>query len=130
MWKSEIDLKVFSYNKHHIDSLITSEGEDHWRFTGFYGSPMQSQKIHSWNLLRRLAGNCSVPWLCGGDFNEILKLEEKKEGLIRSLDDIEAFKDGLVMSGLSNLGYDGYPFTWSNRRYGEDLVEERLDRFV
>ena len=28
------------------------------------------------------------------------------------------------------MGFKGHPFTWSNRRFGPQLVEERLDRFL
>lgn len=29
------------------------------------------------------------------------------------------------------MGYSGYPFTWSNRRFGSpNFIEERLDRFL
>lgn len=28
------------------------------------------------------------------------------------------------------MGYEGYPFTWLNRRYGPHHIEERLDRFL
>lgn len=28
------------------------------------------------------------------------------------------------------MGFTGNPFTWSNKRFGVDLIEERLDRFL
>ncbi|KAL2936256.1 hypothetical protein RDABS01_006694, partial [Bienertia sinuspersici] len=31
---------------------------------------------------------------------------------------------------LHDLGANGYPFTWSNKRSGDDLIEERLDRVL
>ena len=31
---------------------------------------------------------------------------------------------------ILDVGFKGYPFTWSNGRYGPDFVEERLDRFL
>lgn len=32
--------------------------------------------------------------------------------------------------GLKDLGFFGFPFTWSNHQSGNDLIEERLDRGV
>jgi hypothetical protein len=32
--------------------------------------------------------------------------------------------------GLTDLGYKGYSFTWSNRREGDANVQVRLDRGV
>lgn len=31
---------------------------------------------------------------------------------------------------LKDLGSIGYPFTWSNRRFGPHIIEEKLDRFL
>ena len=38
----------------------------------------------------------------------------------------EAVKD----FNLVDLGCKGYPFMWSNKRYGPYLIEEKLDRFL
>ncbi|CAB4316864.1 unnamed protein product [Prunus armeniaca] len=40
------------------------------RAPGFYGHPDQTQRHHSWELLRRLGRVDLGPWLCCGDFNE------------------------------------------------------------
>lgn len=34
-------------------------------------------KKHTWELLRRLHYDSSLPWVCGGDFNEVLAPHEK-----------------------------------------------------
>lgn len=38
--------------------------------------------------------------------------------------------DVLKECGLVDMGWRGYPFTWSNKRFGTRLIEERLDRFL
>ncbi|KAL5812831.1 hypothetical protein ACOSQ3_027781 [Xanthoceras sorbifolium] len=53
------------------------------RFTGFYGNPDPSQRVHSWTLLQRLHGLTSLYWLCGRDFNEIMSDLEKIGGLLK-----------------------------------------------
>ena len=47
---------------------------------GIYGHPEANQKKHTWTLLRRLADLVVSPWLCFGDFNEVLNLNEKMGG--------------------------------------------------
>lgn len=31
---------------------------------------------------------------------------------------------------FSDLGYKGYLFTWSNKKFGLKLIKERLDKFL
>ncbi|KAH9658155.1 hypothetical protein KPL70_023379 [Citrus sinensis] len=81
-------------------------------------------------LLRRLAVLSSSPWLCCGDFNEILHPDEKRGGNDRNVNLINEFKEALRDCGLKDVGYRGYDFTWNNGRYGKGFMEERLDRFV
>ena len=51
-----------------------------WRLTGFYRHPEFGQRVHSWNLLRRLGGMYSMLWICLGDFNAIAFDNEKLGG--------------------------------------------------
>ena len=51
--------------------------DDAWRFTGFYGDLDTTNRENSWSLLRVLSRRFSLPWICMGDFNEILLGEEK-----------------------------------------------------
>jgi hypothetical protein len=43
---------------------------------------------------------------------------------------MEAFQNTLASCGLSDLGYKGPKFTWSNGREGDDFTKERLDKAV
>lgn len=51
-----------------------------WRFTGFYGEPKTDRKDFSWKALRMLNASRRRPWLCVGDFNEVLLGCEKEGG--------------------------------------------------
>ena len=55
-----------------------------WRFTGFYGEPKTHRRIEAWNKLRGLNSRLNVPWLCAGDFSEIIKKDEKLGGALKS----------------------------------------------
>ena len=65
-----------------------------------------------------------------GDFNEILPAEEKQGGLDRPEQQMQNFRDVLDLCRLKDLGFHGFPFTWCNRRLGNQNVWIRLDRGV
>ncbi|XP_075524522.1 uncharacterized protein LOC142556916 [Primulina tabacum] len=71
-----------------------------------------------------------IPWLVGGDFNEISSDSEKFGGNRRPAAQTRAFRDTLSDCGLQDLHGSGDLFTWVNRRSPEHIIIERLDRFV
>ena len=101
-----------------------------WKLTGFYGHPEASKRIEAWQLLRFIARMDPYPWICLGDFNEILSLDEKFGGSGRQRGLMKNFQMALEESGLSELGYKGPKFTRNNGQEGVDFIKERLDRVV
>ncbi|XP_075670014.1 uncharacterized protein LOC142639761 [Castanea sativa] len=99
-----------------------------WRITGFYGRPKEHRKQESWGYLRNLKSRSSLPWLCIGDYNEILSSNEKQGRIARSNRFMEEFQSVLLQCGLIDLGFNGNIFKWRNGRLGEAFVQERLDR--
>ncbi|KAK2662525.1 hypothetical protein Ddye_001099 [Dipteronia dyeriana] len=87
-----------------------------------------NQRTHSWTILRRLAGMVSLPWIFLGDFNEILDSVEKLGGIPKSWNLLSDFRETLDDCGLEDLGYIGPKFTWCNKRDGEVVIFELLDR--
>ena len=81
----------------------------------------------SWTILRHLATQTSLPWVCLGDFNEITRLEEKLGGVPHAENQMQFFRECLDFCGLKDLGYSGLPFTWCNRRFEGNVVWVRLD---
>ena len=76
-WKSHLQLELNSYSLHHVDMAHLDEnGEATWRITGVYGYPNEGEKHKTWALLQSL-NMSDLPWLCFGDFNEILGQHEK-----------------------------------------------------
>lgn len=129
LWNTDTNIKILSYSNHHIDVAINS-GEEGWRFTGLYGHPKASAKVHTWMLIRRLANLFPAPWLCGGDFNQILSPHEKHKGSEKSSEAMWEFQKVLKECDLVDLGFFRRPYMWSNKRGVNELVQERLDRFL
>ena len=79
-WKNSVNLTVVDSHRYYIDTIINGNSENKWRFTGFYGEPETSRRIEAWNKLRSLNSRQNRPWLCAGDFNEIIRHDEKLGG--------------------------------------------------
>ncbi|KAH7864050.1 hypothetical protein Vadar_025101 [Vaccinium darrowii] len=70
----------------------------------------------------------SVDWVVWGYFNDVLWADEKQGGRHREAWSLKAFRDFVAKLEAVDLGFSGYSFTWANRRGGNGLIKERLDR--
>lgn len=75
-----------------------------------------------------LRAQSTAPWLCIGDFNEVLLVNEQMGRNEREQWQIAAFQEAINDCDLSDLGFHGLPYTWDNRQEGDRNVEVRLDR--
>ncbi|XP_075633790.1 uncharacterized protein LOC142606301 [Castanea sativa] len=129
-WKSDFGVDVQTFSDHHIDALINQGVDDAWRFTSFYGDPDTASRDDSWNLLRSLSHRFNFSWVCMSDFNEMLFANEKMGWLDRPERQMQGFQDALDYCHLKDLGFNGFPYTWCNRRPGDQNTWIRLDRSV
>ena len=73
---------------------------------GFYGDPDTASREDSWSLLKAFSTRVSLPWICIGDFNEILLAEEKQRWLDRPEWQMQGFQDAL------DLWLERFGFQW------------------
>ncbi|KAL0374207.1 UNVERIFIED_CONTAM: hypothetical protein Sradi_3336400 [Sesamum radiatum] len=129
LWKKSVSVTIQSFSNRHIDASIQADTRSPiWRFSGIYGDPETSNRKNTWELLTRLKAQSIRPWLCMGDFNEILEDSEKEGGNTRPTWQMRDFRHALDLNGLFDLGFNGDPFTWSNRQEYPNTIRERLDR--
>ena len=107
--KSKVVVNMQTYSPHHIDAQVLTPSSPPWK------------------LLRNLHTRSSLPWMCIGDYNEILTFEEKNGTNSRPLPPMLEVQSTLLFCGLIDLGYSGFLFTWQNGRFRAAYVEERLD---
>jgi hypothetical protein len=129
LWGDEITVDVQNYSHRHINGVIKTPTVDaQWKFTGFYGHPDVTKRQESWDLLKVLKQFSPTPWICFGDFNEVISNEEKWGGSNRSSSQMRRFQVALEECELSDLVFRGPKYTWSNGRESRDYIKERLDR--
>ena len=127
---SEWDVKLRTWSKSHIDVIVTKKDGVSWRLTGIYRHLEKLKHIETWNLMRLLHQQATLPWICIGNFNKILSVNEKQGGEPRSEWQMANFREVLDDCRLRDMGFKGARFTWCNWRYEQDRVYVRLDRGV
>ena len=98
-----------------------------WAFSGVYGPVENSFRESFWEELGSIKGLWDCPWCVGGDFNEVLSLNERLRGG-RLSNSMRRFSDIMNDLNLSDLPLQGGPYTWSGGLNGSAM--SRLDRFL
>jgi hypothetical protein len=123
MWKREVKIVQIYAEPNYIDVRV-EEGENKiWRFTGMCGEFKWADKYRTWDRMKSVYQQNSLPWLVMGDLNEILYAHEKEGGNVRPERFRQAFHDALDNCRLDDVGFVGDPFTWHRGQ-----MRERLDR--
>lgn len=78
-WKNSLDVAIKNFSQYHVDAWISEIGKEQWRLSCFYGEANRSLRYKTWDMMRRLRGESTLPWVCLGDFNEILRRKSKWE---------------------------------------------------
>ncbi|XP_071901994.1 uncharacterized protein [Coffea arabica] len=78
-------------------------------------------------LLDRPSG---TPWFLAGDFNVIVREDEKRGGLPFRLNEGLEFVQFISETGLSDAGFSDSNYTWCNNRQGRARVWKRLNRVL
>ena len=116
LWRNTLQVDIQTYSPRHINAIVSEEqGTKKWCFTGFYGHSETGQREESWKLLENLSHRSDLPWICMGDYNEIMHAKEKEGGGVRPEGQMRKFREVVNRCQLKDLGYMGLDFTWSRR---------------
>ncbi|XP_026433422.1 uncharacterized protein LOC113330830 [Papaver somniferum] len=94
----------------------------------FHASYIQTTMRRLWQQL--VMQDSITPWLVIGDFNCILRLNEKKGGLEIRSSVIGDFSDWMDDNNLFESDSLGSKFTWCNRQSGTSRIISMLDRAI
>ncbi|KAL5557491.1 hypothetical protein UlMin_039727 [Ulmus minor] len=128
-WKDSIDMEPITLSKNIISLLVFSKPGIPWRLSAVYGPPNYSAKRAFWSSLSSEADRFPGAWILLGDFNGIYNRQDRSSN--RRLDG----GSRIMCEALDNLGMitipsSGFFYSWSNRRYGRQRVNSRIDRGV
>ncbi|CAN6542159.1 unnamed protein product [Malus baccata var. baccata] len=127
-WKDASSVRLVKSVDHMIEVKVWDEEKEcHWRLFGIYASTDEKKRRDQWRTLGNRIGRERDLCLLIGDFNDILCNGEKEGGNHRSAASMRDFREFVATNELLDLGYEGYPFTWRNKR--DSLpIQQRLDR--
>eukprot|EP00253_Pinus_taeda_P023556 PITA_23556 len=107
-------------------------GSSEWvALSGVYGPHSPNERkgfLQNMKSIRRLYPE--MPWIIDGDFNIIMTLVEKRGGLRRTNQDMEAFRNMISEQRMVDIQIINGIHTWNNHRGGSNQIASRLDRFL
>ncbi|XP_060962192.1 uncharacterized protein LOC133032303 [Cannabis sativa] len=128
LWRDSSDVKLLGYGGNYIDVEILENDGRKWRLTGLYGEPNRSLRRNTWNQIRSLKDNYSLPWCVIGDLNNVTSQSDKRGGLPYPNWLIEGFGNMLEECNLVDMELGGYPYTWEKGRGTSAWIEVQIDR--
>jgi hypothetical protein len=117
-WNNETSFQILPFSQYHIDAVISEAGSTPWRFTCIYGEAQVAERFKTWDLLKHIKASNDLPWMCIGDFNEVLHQHEHDGVGDRSLGQIVGFRDAVDVCELVDLGFEGSMWTFEKRVVG------------
>ncbi|XP_072087095.1 uncharacterized protein [Arachis hypogaea] len=130
-WKDSISVQIISNGEFFVAAEIKEVGSSEvWSFIGVHLSCSKQIRSLQFEELTTMSQHLEGKVIIAGDFNAITSQAEKEGGGQKSATTIATFTNFIDSNELVDIGMVGRPFTWTNRRQGEDLVKERLDRYL
>ncbi|XP_050226786.1 uncharacterized protein LOC126676595 [Mercurialis annua] len=127
-WTSNVQLHIQSYSSYMIVCTVNQLHSAQFDvvFCHLHSSPgLLSQQL---DVILGFQHHMLPSSVLLGDFNAILHPSEKEGGTPYLSPSYTLFSNFVVRMSLKDMGYIGFPFTWSNKRNFPYLIRERLDR--
>ncbi|KAH7846943.1 hypothetical protein Vadar_019991 [Vaccinium darrowii] len=131
LWKQDLNVRLIRRSSFFIEVVIINDvtGRE-WHLINLYANSIDRVRKEQWAELKRHRQQTVGDWVLWGDFNDLLWDDEKRGGRQREVWALRAFREFVTDMEAIDLGFSGYPVTWVNRRFGNGLIQERLDRVL
>lgn len=130
LWRTEVgEVSIRESSDRFIHARIVN-GLDIIHLIAVYAAPTVSRRSGLWEQLNQIIQRVQEPLMVGGDFNTIVRLDERNGGNGRLSPDSLAFGDWINESCLVDMGFKGNKFTWRRGHVESTYVAKRLDRVL
>jgi len=122
-------VEIVESAKQFIHVKVVNEGEV-LNLIVVYAAPLASRRSGLWGQPREVIQRIDGQVLIGGDFNTIVRLDERTCGNGQlSLDSLE-FGSSINELALIDMGFKGNKYTWRRGRAEQTYIAQRLDRVL
>ncbi|XP_072075672.1 uncharacterized protein [Arachis hypogaea] len=130
-WKEGTEVIVTNSSDFFIAAKIKDvTKQEEWGLIGVHFSSIEQIRHKQFEQIKPVLQQFQGKTIILGDFNAIKNTQEKEGGCLTSEPSMTAFNSFIDDNSFLDLGMVGRPFTWSNRRRGQELIQERLDRVL
>lgn len=129
-WKDNVKVEVLYSDCNVIHTFVSNMNTNNsFHYSFVYGNPTSQHRKSFWEKLRTLHPQNQNPWICSGDFDEILHQSDKCGIEKHPEKQIQIFKNFLASKNMEELPQKGSKFTWCNNRI-TGTVHDKLDRCI
>ena len=130
LWRSEIgELEVIKSSDQFNYARVGS-GTEVINLIVVYAAPTPGRRCGLWAALEEVISTTVGPVIIGGDFNTIVKLDERSGGNGKLSQDSLTFGNWINDMSLIDMGFSGSQFTWKRGKSANTFVAKRLDRIL
>jgi len=130
LWRSEIGEVTIVQSTDQFIFATVDTGDEVLNLIVVYAAPSISRRSGLWDQLRDVIREAIGPIVIVGDFNSIVRLDERTGGNGQLSPDSLAFGDWINTSSLIDMGFRGNKFTWKRGKTESNFVAKRLDRVL
>lgn len=129
-WSSAVEVSIQSITSQSVTIDMAIRNSFAGTMTFVYARCTSIERVELWDHLVNISQAVQSPGMLGGDFNTILSLEEKRGGNSLNNQGMQDFNEFLIEASLSDAGFEGNLYTWSNNKKGRHRIWQRLDRIL
>ncbi|XP_010451890.1 PREDICTED: uncharacterized protein LOC104734083 [Camelina sativa] len=130
LWRSDNgEVTIIESSEQYIVATIQN-GDELLNLVVVYTAPSVSRRSGLWDKLREVIEALEGPIVVGGDFNTIVRIDERSGGNGRLSPDSLEFGDWIQRLSLIDMGFLGNKFTWRRGRTENNFIAKRLDRVL
>ncbi|KAG2254480.1 hypothetical protein Bca52824_084616 [Brassica carinata] len=133
IWREALNVSIISQSRQQVTCEIKMPGLQAITFTAVYAANTSQERSDLWTELTQLHSTLDLdtkPWMMGGDFNQILHVNEQSVPFDYSNSaSMYQFRDTLLQVGLFDFRFQGPCFSWSNKQHAHPIAK-KLDRML